>query len=62
MICWFDVRNSARKLATVYSIWFQRNEIVHKGEIWTEEKILKSIKKDVKSTMEFKAKFHCSYP
>lgn len=41
--------------ATVYHLWIQRNCRIQGGEVKTEEKILKSITRDVKAKMEAKS-------
>ena len=43
--------------ATVYHIWLQRNAIVHEERVWTEEKLKRSIIKDVKFRLGLKTKF-----
>lgn len=37
--------------AVVYNIWKQRNAIIHKGAVWTEERVLALIKRDVKAKL-----------
>ena len=46
--------------AIVYYLWFQRNALLHAGQVKTEDQILNLIKKDVKTRLSSKVCFEDS--